>query len=84
MVWGLSAFRLLSHLQLLCAKLSSGPALHPQQRLELDPCVLEGGDLWSKRQGLGTKASPSNLSKGRTSLDCRYHHTLGTNQGTEG
>lgn len=36
-VWSSNALGLLSHLQSFCAKLSSGPALHPQQRLELAP-----------------------------------------------
>lgn len=34
--------------------------------------MLEWGDPRGKSQALGTKAAPSDLRKGRTSLDCRY------------
>lgn len=34
--------------------------------------------------GPRNKSVTQRLRKGRTSLDCRYHHTLATNQGTQG
>lgn len=56
--WAHSAFGLLSHLHPLCAKLSSGPALHPQQRLELASVCWREETQQSKSQGLGQKHHP--------------------------
>lgn len=76
--WGAQCFWAPESSPSLPCKAHPWASTTPPAEAGAGPCVLEGGDPWSKSRGLGTKAPPSNLRKGRTFLDCRYHHTFGT------
>lgn len=79
--WGPRAFVLLSHLHPLCAKLSSGTAFGRSWSWPL--CAGERRPT-EQESGPEDKSITQQSEKGRTSPDFRYHHTLGTNQGTQG